>query len=379
MRILHIAEAYSPAAGGVSKLMQGLSEELVRHGHDVTVATGVHPARKFDILNGVKVVSFNVNGKIDLGYRGEIKRYQEFVRTFPCDILMTYAAQTWATDLIFPLLDELSCVKVFVPCGYSSLYNPDYYDYYKQMPDILNKFDHIVYINESCWDAQFGQRHGIRHFSIWPEGTETSEFATKKPGFRKKYGIKTKYMLLNVATYGRNKAQHFILEAFYRARPADTTMVFIGAKPETKKTKMYYRLLQMLSFLVQMSVGMGTIRLLAGLERSWVVSAFQEADMFLLGSSFEVAIPLVIHEAMASGVPFISTRCGSIEELDGGFVVLTPYEMARGINILLENESLRRYFSEKGRNGAKHVYGVDKTFDEYEALYKRLLNSRKSR
>ena len=92
MRILHISESYPPAGRGVSRIIQCLSEGLARLGHEVTVATRIHPLRDFDVLNGVKIVSFNVSGKIDLGYQGEIKRYQEFVRNFPCDVLMAYAA-----------------------------------------------------------------------------------------------------------------------------------------------------------------------------------------------------------------------------------------------------------------------------------------------
>ena len=378
MRILHIAEAYPPASGGVPRLMQYLSEGLVSLGHDVTVATRVHPLRDFKILNGVKVVSFDVSGKVDSGYVGEVRRYQEFVRTFPCDALMAYAAQTWSADLIFPLLKELKCVKVFVPCGYSSLYNPDYIEYFKQLPSVLSNFDHIVYLDGTSRDILFGQRHNIDHYSIIPEGADLSEFGTeKKKGFRKRYKIHTKYMLLNVASYNRNKAQHFLLEAFLRAKPVDTTLVCIGPNVEGRSSKIYFRLLQMASLAIQMRLGLGTIRLLRNVDRDWVAAAFQEADLFLLGSSFEAAIPLVIHETMTAGVPFISNRCGSLEETEGGIVVTSPYEMSRGISILLANARLREELSKKGYQAARAMYGLGQMVKAYEDLYQRLLSSKR--
>jgi len=132
VRILHISEAYPPAQGGVSGIMRILSEGLVRLGHEVTVATGYHPMRRSKVLNGVKVVGFDVGGKVDTGYRGDAEAYQAFVRNFPCDVLMAYAAQTWAVDLIFPLLKDLTCATAFIPCGFSSLYHPDYMEYYRK-------------------------------------------------------------------------------------------------------------------------------------------------------------------------------------------------------------------------------------------------------
>jgi glycosyltransferase involved in cell wall biosynthesis len=377
MRILHIAEAYHPAVGGVPHLMRKLSEAFVARGHEVTVATAFHPARNYNELNGVKIKSFAVTGKVDLGYNGEIEHYQKFVRSFPCDLLMIYAAQTWSSDLIFPLLDEMKCAKVFSPCGFSSIYNPDYASYFEQMPAIMRKFDHIIYISNSTWDAQFGHRHGIKHFTIAPEGADLTEFSGGKSGFRQKYGIRTKYMFLNVATYNRNKGHAFILEAFWRRKSKDATMVFIGSKPHDRKNSNYLRMLRILSSIIEMRTGWGTVRFLTDVERSWVVRAFYEADLFLFGSTLEVGIPIAIHEAMAAGVPYISSRCGSVEELDGGFVVVWPYEMWRGIEILLKNDKLRESFAKKGVEAARRIYGLETTTNIYEDVYqKALLNMR---
>jgi glycosyltransferase involved in cell wall biosynthesis len=68
MRILHIAPGYYPTIGGAEAHVRGLSESLVKSGHDVTVFTTLHralmsPQRKesiieHEVLNGVKIRRF---------------------------------------------------------------------------------------------------------------------------------------------------------------------------------------------------------------------------------------------------------------------------------------------------------------------------------
>lgn len=378
MRILHISEAYPPAPGGVSGIMRILSEGLVRLGHEVTVATRSHPMRHSKVLHGAKIVDFNVRGKVDSGYRGDVDRYQDFVRSFPCDVLMVYAAQTWATDLVFPLLKNPKCATVFIPCGFSSLYHPDYIEYYRQMPEVLRSFDHIVYLDEFTRDYRFGQRHGIRHFSVIPECADLGDIQVGRRGFRRRYDIRTKHLLLNVGSYCRNKAQHFLLEAFFRAKMRDTTLVCIGPKPQGRSSKIYFRILQMMSFAIQAQLGLGAIRLLQGVDREWVVSAFHEADLFLLGSTFEVATPLVIYEAMGAGLPFVATNCGSLGELGhgGGLVVTDQSEMARAIKILLSDKGMRDELAEKGMRESKNVYSLAGYVMRFNELYHQLVSEK---
>lgn len=375
MRILHVAEVYSPASGGVSGIMRVLSEGLVQLGHEVTVATGYHPMRDSNSLNGVLIMDFDLTGKVDLGYKGEIEQYQSFILNFQCDVIMIYAAQTWAADLIFPLLPKLKCKKVFIPCGFSSLNNPDYWEYYKKMPNVLNNFDQIVYFDEFSRDYKFGQKHGIKHFSIIPECADYGEHTATALSFRQKYKIKTRHILLNVASYGRNKAQHLLIETFYRLNYPDTTLVCIGPKPTDKKAKIYYILFWILAFIVQFKKGLGKIRLLKGVEKKFVVCAYHESDLFLLSSTFEVGTPLVIYETMAAGLPFISTLCGSLEELNysGGIIVSDPYEMARAIEFLLSNENIRIELAENGKREYQKIHTIDNYINRFNELYQRLV------
>jgi L-malate glycosyltransferase len=375
MKILHITESYYPDPGGVSGIMRLLSEGLVKQGHEVTVATKYNPKRKTKVINNVEVQGFNVSGKFHCGYEGEVERYQEFVRGFDCDILTIYAAQTWAADLVFPLLGQIGAKKIFIPCGFSSLYDPKYREYFAKMPDVLRIFDHIMYFDKYSWDYAFGQRHSIQHFSVIPLCADFGGFEPKGKTFREEYKIKTEYYMLCVATYGRNKAQHYLLEAFLKTKSKDVTLVCIGNKPSDQSQRMYYYMLHLMGLAAKINNRTRSIKLLKDVRKEMVVNAFHEADLFLLGSTFEAGTPLVIYEAMAAGLPFISSKCGSLSELyyPGGWVVNSTREMANGIDILLSDEKLRYEIANQGQIEYNNNYTISHYIENMTHLYTSVL------
>ena len=61
-----------------------------------------------------------LQGSVTEGIRGEADRYVQYIRQQPFDIMTNFAAQQWASDLVFPLLPEIAAKKVFVPTGFFS-------------------------------------------------------------------------------------------------------------------------------------------------------------------------------------------------------------------------------------------------------------------
>ena len=55
MKLLLCCESYWPHRGGVQEVMRQIAERMAAGGHDVSVATRVHPDRKTDIHNGVHI------------------------------------------------------------------------------------------------------------------------------------------------------------------------------------------------------------------------------------------------------------------------------------------------------------------------------------
>ena len=85
-----------------------------------------------------------------------------------------------------------------------------------------------------------------------------------------------------------------------------------------------------------------------------------------LGSSFL--------EAMAVGIPVIATKVGGIPDFlkdreTGLFCTLEPGDIASKINIIFENEMLRRNIIENSRALVADKYNWDKISKQYENIY----------
>lgn len=236
MRLLFACEFYAPSVGGVQEVMKQLAERMVRLGHRVTVATTRLAERDFSSLNGVEIVGFDIAGNLARGMGGEVERYREFVRTFPCDALMVKAAQQWTFDALWPVLDEVTCRKVFIPCGFSGLYEPMYQSYFEELPAVLRKWDHLVFYAEHYRDVDFARVHGLDHFTILPNGASEAEFGVAPdPAFRRRHGIpEDSFVLLTVGSLTGMKGHREVAEAFTRLDlPAGrhSTLLLNGNEP----------------------------------------------------------------------------------------------------------------------------------------------------
>ena len=92
---------------------------------------------------------------------GEIERYQVFLRSVPADAILINAAQQWTFDAAWPVLDAIRAKKVLIPCGFSGLYLPQYRSYFEEIPNILGKFDRLIFHAESYRDIDFARQQGL--------------------------------------------------------------------------------------------------------------------------------------------------------------------------------------------------------------------------
>jgi glycosyltransferase involved in cell wall biosynthesis len=236
VKLLFCCQSYYPSRGGVQEVMRQIAERLVAAGHDVSVATRRQSDRTSNLHNGVRIHEFDVNGNLAQGLRGEVQRYQDFVKNFEADAILIKAAQQWSFDALWPVLDDVKARKVFVPCGFSGFYEPEYVDYFAQLPDVLRKFDHLIFYAEKYRDIDFAKAHGITTFSIIPNGASENEFDRAGEGsLRAKLGIPADdFLFLTVGSPVVAKGQKEVGEAFAEmdlgARNA--TLILNGDWPE---------------------------------------------------------------------------------------------------------------------------------------------------
>ena len=388
MRILHTVEFYHPSKGGAQEVVRQVSEQLVKRGHQVCVATTRLEERGSRYINGVQIEEFRISGNVTYGLQGELERYQKFLVEGQFDVMMNYAAQEWTADLAFPLLDRLSIVKVLVPCGFSGLYHPAYQRYYEEMPKVMQKYDALVFHASQYRDIEFAREHVMRHMQIIPNGASREEFETSQPSFRKRYHVPEQTpLLLSVGSHTGYKGHDVVLKAFHQARISSATLALIGNTPDRGGCWMECKIR---STGINLS-GLGRKRvILLDPPRSELVAAYQAADLFVFASNIEYS-PLVLFEAMASHTPFLSNACGNAAEIagwsKGGIIVETepwtfgrvktkPEILARAIKDLLKKPDLRQQMANAGYAAWQERFTWEKIAREYEELYMSLLEKR---
>jgi glycosyltransferase involved in cell wall biosynthesis len=106
-------------------------------------------------------------------------------------------------------------------------------------------------------------------------------------------------------------------------------------------------------------------------------------DLFVLPTWAVEGVPQSIVQAMSCGLPVISTRVGSVEQVivDGvtGRLVppRDPQAVCDAIRELLGNQSLSRRFAEAGRARTLAEFGLEKMLDRTEDVLRSLVPSRR--
>ncbi len=105
-----------------------------------------------------------------------------------------------------------------------------------------------------------------------------------------------------------------------------------------------------------------------------VVRLMSAADVFLL-SSISEGIPLTLIEAMAAGLPVVTTNVGGCGEvvIEGVTGLLAPArddaQLARHLETLQFDSLKRRCFGDAGAARATKLFSLDRMLDEYSEVY----------
>lgn len=378
MRILITTFTFLPNTDGVTNVCLHHAEGFISNGHKVSIATGKNKQRDLADLKrkGFDVYEFDIYGGPNYNYKGEVDKYQKFLIESDFDIIFFHCLHSWNTDCAAPVLNQIKAKTVLVSHGYAGnivysirgLLNYITWKrikYHIQLKDFLKKFDHIVFLSDvknknRFYDHYLVDKYKLNSFCVIPNGTELINCYKKKLIFRDKYNIKTKYLILSVSKYYKLKNQLMSLKAFHKSKIGDATIVFIGQNKNnySKKLEMYCQNNKLEKVLILDKIPKGDI-----------IDAYFSADVFLSSSHTE-SQPLIILDAMGSGLPFISTDVGCVATLKGGVVIKNVREMAYQLQFMITNEEYRKQLAIAGKKEASSLYNWAHINQQYENLLK---------
>lgn len=405
--------------------MRQLAERFIAKGHSVTVATSRLAARTESEFNGVQIEEFSVSGNYVSGIKGETQKYQDFVLSGRFDVIMIKAAQQWTFDTLWPVLDRIKAARVFIPCGFSGLFEPSYAEYFRRLPDVLRKFDHLIFYASDYRDINFAREHGIDNYSIIPNGACELEFSEPlDPGFRSSLGIgENDLLFLTVGSLTGLKGHLEVAKAFEMADMGgcSATLILNGNKcvqtyaniaQTLQKALGVMRLygfkymakhsLKILLRSVGIRVGkddelesalerinqqVGKNVMVTDLPRPSLVQAFMAADLFVFASNVEYS-PLVLYESAAAGTPFLTVPVGNSEEIarwtgagvicpaerdEKGYTRVDPKVLALNMEKLAHDQILLKELGEAGKNSWEKQFTWDIITDKYERIFHQLV------
>jgi glycosyltransferase involved in cell wall biosynthesis len=194
---------------------------------------------------------------------------------------------------------------------------------------------------------------------IIPNGVELNRFS---PAPAK--GLTSELKLLTVGRLSVTKRVEMLIKAVEilnkQGRPVRLTISGGGG------------LLEGLKSLVEQK-GLGNIIDLTGrIETDKMPEVYRQHDIFV-SASMQEGMSNAMLEAMASGLPIITTRCEGVEELiaDNGIVVedASADALAEAINNLAEDRKKYDAMSAAARRLAEK-FGWDKVAEQYQRLYR---------
>ena len=364
MKAVLTVEFYAPHIGGAERVVQKVAEGLAANGHEVVVVTTGR--RSTESRAGVRVERFPLGGHDKAGIRGDPGPPLELIRGENPDVLFNYANQTWTTDLCARLLDEPERpAMVLAPCGFSALGKPGWDPYFAELRRLLPRYDALIFHSERYQDWHFAVEAGAERRRVIPNGADAIE-----PEDRERDGRGG--LLLTVGSHFRGKGHAHFVRALKVARRAGEVRGLIVAPPRLglEVARGCY-----LRCRATAAIPGNGLEVVDGRDRSTVRSAFAAADVFLLPSAVECS-PLVIIEAMAAGLPWVSYDVGNVRELAGGVVV----EGAAGLAAVTV-EILSGRHPELGAEGRalwERRHRWDRIVPRYEEILERAVAERRA-
>lgn len=357
MNILMICTEKLPVpnirGGAIQTYICGVIHRLSKQ-HKITIIGRTDPELPDDeTVDGVRYLRFDSEGVLDL-YMGSVMAFLESSKE-KFDVIHIFNRP----KMVMPAASAMPNARIMLSM-HNDMFNPLKLD--KAEGDaVVERVETIVTISNYigaviCKDYPQAASKIRTIYS----GVDVSKFAPWKQsqaalrdreGIRSLHKLSNKKVILFVGRLSRNKGPHVLVRAMSQVKHADAVLVIVGAAwYSDNRISDYIAYLRALAEKSPIPV-MTTGYVQAHEVHKW----FCAADVFVCTSIWEEPLARVHYEAMAAGLPIITTARGGNPEIirnNNGVIIQNPEdpaEYAAYLNSMLSNVGDARQMGLHGR------------------------------
>lgn len=235
---------------------------------------------------------------------------------------------------------------------------------------VLRRADVVIALTEDMKTEM--QKIYSRDVAVIPNGIdlESYEDLPTKEASRQRLALNNNdKIILFVGTLRPVKGLKYLIQAMNIIRQKDTKarLMLIGYGEERQSLE---------GLVKELDLG-DRVTFVGKVPNEKVPEYMSASDVFVLPSVSE-GFPVVILEAMASGLPIVATKVGGLPEIvkdgESGFLVepSNPEQLADRVLTLLKNEDSRQRMIMNNRNKVQQ-YSWENTVGQLEAIYSRVV------
>ncbi len=364
-----------PTFGGSGVLATELGKALAQKGHQVHFITYQQPVR----LNGFIPNIFYHEVQVPTYPLFDYPPYETALASTMVDIIKNNRLQLLHVHYAIPHASAAYMAKKILECDginipvITTLHGTDITlvgrdkTYAPVVAFSINQSDAITAVSHNLCDETYRTFKIEKKIEVIHNFVDVARF-NRKPidAFKKVIAPEGERVLLHASNFRKIKRVEDVVKIFYEVKKTiPSKLLFVGDGPERMTAENLSRDLGVY----------GDVRFVGKQEQMEDILAI--ADLFLLTSDYE-SFGLAALEAMAAGVPVVSTNAGGLGEInvDGvtGYMsnIGDVASMSRQAISILEDDAILKKFKEAAAAHA-HQFDIGTIVPQYEALYERFL------
>ncbi len=362
MRILQVGKFYAPYRGGIETVVQNLSEELVRQGHEVTVLVSSHHfLPSLERIHGVKVIRMGRLATILSQPINPFCLFYLFFLSWRCDVVHFHSPN--------PMLELSSFFirkKKLVTFHSEVVRQKALLPFYRRLQKLFFSSASEVVVGsfslaEKLKSLTLKTKISIIPFGVFPRNTQEERVQALK----KQYGR----FVLFVGRFVSYKGIPVLLAAM---KESSASLVLVGSGPEEDSWRQLVK-----------AYGLeGRVSFVLDVPEDDLGNYYAACELFVLPSITSAeAFGMVMVEAMSFEKPIVSTILGTgVDEVNQdqvtGIQVPANHSKAlkEALDFLWKHPERKQEFGKNAKERFLKFYSANEMAKSYLNVYERILH-----